>query len=46
MARRARISPKGTLVTAVIALAVVLGYDHYKHNTSGPVAGARPGSYQ
>jgi hypothetical protein len=33
-------------VTGAIALAVVLGYDHYKHNTSGPVAGARPGSYQ
>ncbi|MGH3180387.1 MAG: hypothetical protein ACRDOE_00530 [Streptosporangiaceae bacterium] len=46
MARRGRISVKGVVVTAAVALAVVLGYDHYKHNMSGPVAGPRPGSYQ
>lgn len=46
MARRRRISVKGVLVTAVVALGVVLGYDKYKHSTSGPVAGARPGNYQ
>lgn len=46
MARRARVSAKGVIVTAVVALAVVLGYDRYKHSMTGPVAGARPGTYQ
>jgi hypothetical protein len=45
MASRRRVSGKGIVVTAVVALAVVLGYDKYKHSTGGPVAGARPSSY-
>jgi len=45
MARgRSRISVKGVFVTGLVALAVVLGYDKYKHSTGGPVAGARPGT--
>lgn len=42
--RRARISGKSVLVIGGISLLVVLGYDKYKHSTSGPVAGARPGT--
>ena len=37
---------KGILITGAVALAVVLGYDKYKHSSTGPVAGARPSSYQ
>ena len=43
---RRRLSAKGVIVTGIVALAVVLGYDKYKHSTTGPVAGSRPGSYQ
>lgn len=43
-ARRHKISAKGVLITAGVALVVVLGYDKYKGSTTGPVAGPRPGS--
>jgi len=42
--RRHKVSAKGVLITAGVALLVVLGYDKYKSDTTGPVAGARPGS--
>lgn len=43
-ARRSRVSSKGILIIAGVALATVLAYDKYKHSTTGPVAGARPGT--
>lgn len=42
VARRGGIRPRTLGTIVVVAVGVVLAYDWYKHNTHGPVAGARP----
>jgi hypothetical protein len=44
MARRFAVRPKSVGLIVVVALGTVVAYDWYKHNTKGPVAGARPGT--
>ena len=46
MARRYGIRPRTVITIAAVSLGVVVAYDWYKHNTQGPVGGARPGSVQ
>ena len=45
MTRRRGIRPKTLVTIAVVSVATVVAYDWYKHNTSGPVGGARPPGY-
>lgn len=41
---RHRVTLKSVATIGAVALVIVVGYDWYKHNLTGPVGGARPAS--